>query len=118
MEELTEQDFINHCIEEGKIKTTKKNKMSKEKKLNVKVGTTNILKDKDKFLVSDLMRILNLINPETEVVFGAINDNNKRSRVEGFQSENFVFCLNKRSNETLEEYDTLEVLTSITDFNK
>ena len=49
---------------------------------------TNILTGKNKFLVSDLIRILQLQHPELEVDFGTIDKNNNYNHI---QDENFIF---------------------------
>jgi hypothetical protein len=49
---------------------------------------TNILTGKKKFLVSDLIRILQLQHPELEVDFGTIDKNNNYNHI---QDENFIF---------------------------
>ena len=49
---------------------------------------TNILTGKNKFLVSDLIRILQLQHPELEVDFGTIDKNNNCNHI---QDENFIF---------------------------
>jgi len=80
--------------------------------LNVKIGVNNILKGKGVFKVEDLIKILKTIHPETPIKFGVMTSSYNARCFS--QDEDFIFSLQQREN-TLEDYDTMEILTILKD---
>tara|TARA_R110002167_G_scaffold11043_13_gene49390 strand:+ start:4752 stop:4997 length:246 start_codon:yes stop_codon:yes gene_type:complete len=76
-------------------------------KTNIKVGKVNYLRGKSGFNVKDLIKILNLLEPNALINFGVINSDG----IVFSQDDNFIFDLDKSGN-IMEEYDTVNILTN------
>ena len=87
--------------------------MKKELKVgNIEIGKLNILKGKEEFTVSDLIKILNVLNQDAKIDFGLLS-----SRGTGFcQNENLLFRLKYRNREDEWEGNyTVEIITDGTE---
>jgi len=78
---------------------------------NIEIGKVNILKGKEQFTVSDLIKILNKLNQDAPVVFGVA----KKSSTCFSQNENFMFRLRYQDREA--EWDENYTVDIITDGN-
>jgi len=79
------------------------------KQKKVKVGDINSFVGKNNFTVSDLISVLNKLNKDALVNFGVI-ENNLNTSISFYQHENIVFKCRQNEN-SLEDYDTLDILT-------
>jgi len=75
----------------------------------IEEGVINHFQGKKDFNVSDLIFILNKIDPKAKVNFGVI-ENNLNLSTGFYQDENIVFRCRQKDN-SLEDYDTLDILT-------
>jgi len=75
----------------------------------IEEGVINHFQGKKDFNVSDLIFVLNKIDPKAKVNFGVIENNLNPSK-SFYQHENIVFRCRQNGN-NLEDYDTLDILT-------
>jgi hypothetical protein len=75
---------------------------------NIKIGELNILKGKEQFTVSDLIKILNKLNQDAQIIFGVAT----KKSTSFCQNENFIFRLRYQDREAeWDENYTVDIIT-------